>query len=74
MNNWQDHIAHLKELLQNFKQEIAPYCDMERRKEKQAQLQPIEKTLTNLQKSNTTILDELRELKFKLGMVMNSAT
>lgn len=66
MSYWQDHIAQLKALLQNFQQEIAPYWDKESHKEKKAQLQSIEKTITNLQKNNTTVPDELRELKFKL--------
>lgn len=66
MSYWQDHIAQLKALLQNFQQEIAPYWDKESHKEKKAQLQSIEKTITNLQKNNTSVPDELRELKFKL--------
>lgn len=66
MSYWQDHIAQLKALLQNFQQEIAPYWDKESHKEKTAQLQSIEKTITNLQKNNTSVPDELRELKFKL--------
>ncbi len=66
MSYWQDYIAKIKELLQNFKQEIAPYWDKESHKEKKAQLQSIEKTITNLQKSNTSVPGELRELKFKL--------
>ena len=66
MSYWQDHIADLKALLQNLQQEIAPYWDKESRKEKKAQLQSIERTITNLKKNNTTVPDELRELKFKL--------
>ncbi len=66
MKQWLDHIVQLKEILQNLKHEIAPYWDTVSRKEKQAQLQSIEKTITNMQKSNTSVPDELRELKFKL--------
>lgn len=66
MSYWQDYIAQLKAILQNVQQEIAPYWDKESHKEKKAQLQSIEKVITNLQKNNTTVPDELRELKFKL--------
>ena len=66
MKQWLDHIAQIKEILHNLKREIAPYWDTESQKEKQAQLQSIEKTITNMQKSNTSVPNELRELKFKL--------
>jgi hypothetical protein len=66
MSQWQDHIAQFKELLQTLKQDLTPYWDKVSLKEKEAQLQSIEKTITNMQKSNTSIPDELRELKFKL--------
>ena len=36
MSYWQDHIAQLKALLQNFQQEIAPYWDKESQKEKKS--------------------------------------
>lgn len=66
MKHWLDHIASLKDLLHNLKQEIAPYWGTDSQKEKQSQPQSIEKTITNLQKSNTSVPNELRELKFKL--------
>lgn len=66
MSNWQDHITQLKVVLETIHQELAPYSDQTSLKEKQVQLQSIENTINQLQKSNTSVPDELRELKFRL--------
>lgn len=74
MSQWQDHIAQLKELLQTLTQDLTPYWDKASLQEKQSQLQSIEKTINQLQKSNTPVPDELRQLKFKLLKELDAFT
>lgn len=66
MNPWKEHIAQLDELLNALKKQLLPYWKPAHKKEKLAQLKSVEKSIHQLQKGNTPIPDELRELKFRL--------
>ena len=66
MNQWKEHIAQLDELLKVLKEQLLPYWKQAHKKEKLAQLKSVEKSIHQLQKGNTPIPDELRELKFRL--------
>lgn len=66
MNTWKEHIAQLDELLKTLKEQLLPYWSPEHKKEKLAQLKSVEKSINQLQKGNTPIPDELRDLKFRL--------
>ncbi len=66
MNPWKEHIAQLDELLKALKDQLLPYWKPAHKKEKLAQLKSVEKSINQLQKGNTPIPDELRDLKFRL--------
>lgn len=66
MNPWKEYIAQLDELTKVLKEQLLPYWKPAHKKEKQAQLKSVEKSINQLQKGNTPIPDELRELKFRL--------
>lgn len=66
MNPWKEHIAQLDELLKVLKEQLLPYWKPAHKKEKLTQLKSVEKSIHQLQKGNTPIPDELRELKFRL--------
>lgn len=66
MNPWKEHITQLDELLKVLKEQLLPYWKQTHKKEKLAQLKSVEKSINQLQKGNTPIPDELRELKFRL--------
>lgn len=66
MNPWKEHIAQLDELTKVLKEQLLPYWKPAHKKEKLAQLKSVEKSINQLQKGNTPIPDELRELKFRL--------
>lgn len=66
MIEWPEQVNQLKLLLDDLKQELLPFLDQASLKEKQSQLQSIEKTIVQLQKNNTPVPEELRQLKFKL--------
>ena len=60
------HITQLKEILQQLEEHLDKYTNEDLLAEKVTQLNGIEKTIRNLQKSNTAIPSELRELKLSL--------
>ena len=66
MKNIQEHIEQLEFLLQTISEQIEPYLQNETLKEKDNQLRAIENTIQKLQKENTPIPDDLRDLKLKL--------
>ncbi len=66
MNHLQDHITRLKTDLTEFIQEAKPYLDKKLYEEKNVQLHSIERTINQMQKSNTAVPDELRNLKIRL--------
>jgi hypothetical protein len=66
MNDIQEHIKQLEFLLQTISEKIEPYQQSEPLTEKQNQLHAIESTIQKLQKDNTPIPDDLRDLKLKL--------
>lgn len=66
MNSLNKHITQLKELLQTIEEYLQVYTDDALLAEKLLQLKNIEQTIRNLQKNNTSIPNELRELKLKL--------
>lgn len=66
MNNLNQHITQLKVVLQEIEEYLDKYTDEDLLAEKVSQLNNIEKTIRNLQKDNTAIPAELRELKLSL--------
>jgi hypothetical protein len=66
MNTFSQHISQLKEVLQIIENYLNKYTDENLLAEKVSQLNNIEKIIRNLQKDNTTIPAELRELKLNL--------
>ena len=66
MKEIKDKLDQLKGLFLEIETIMQPYLDELRRKEKQSQLKSVERSIVELQKTNTTIPNELRELKFKL--------
>jgi len=66
MINFKEHIDQIQIKLNELMAAIQPWLDASVLKEKRAQLLSIEKTISKLQKINTPVPDELRELKFKL--------
>lgn len=66
MNHLQEHITRLKADLTEFIQEIKPVLDKKTYDEKNAQLHSIERTINQMQKNNTAIPGELRNLKIRL--------
>jgi hypothetical protein len=66
MNNLSQHIAQLKEVLKLIEEYLEKYTDEDLLAEKVSQLNNIEKTIRNLQKSKTTIPGDLRKLKLNL--------
>ena len=72
MSQLHEHVAQLKMLMKSLKHELSPFIDHARLKEKQSQLQFIENTIVQLQKSNTPVPEELRQLKFKLLKEMDA--
>lgn len=66
MKELKEKIVQLKELLQEIEALMQPNLDEQRRKEKQAQLRTVERSILELQKTGTPVPDELRELKFRL--------
>jgi ribosomal protein L31E len=66
MYNIHQHIIQLKEVLQFIEEYLDKYTDEDLLAEKVSQLNNIEKTIRNLQKNNTAIPAELRELKLNL--------
>lgn len=66
MNNFKEHIDHIQIKLNELMAAMRPWLDVSALKEKRSQLISIEKTIAKLQKINTSVPDELRELKFKL--------
>ena len=66
MSSINQHIIHLKEVLQHIEEYLNKYTDEDLLAEKVSQLNNIERTIRNLQKDNTAIPAELRELKLSL--------
>lgn len=66
MGSIKQHIIQLKEVLQLIEEYLDKYSDENLLAEKITQLNNIEKTIRNLQKGNTAIPAELRELKLTL--------
>jgi hypothetical protein len=66
MSSIKQHIIHLKEVLQLIEEYLNKYSDENLLAEKVSQLNNIEKTIRNLQKGNTAIPADLRELKLSL--------
>ena len=66
MNNFKEHIDLIQIKLNELMAAMQPWLDLSALKEKRSQLISIEKTIAKLQKINTSVPDELRELKFKL--------
>jgi hypothetical protein len=66
MNELKQKIEQLKALLQEIQEGLQPYLDEQKRTEKHSQLKSVERSIVELQKLNTPVPDELRELKFKL--------
>lgn len=66
MNNLTQHITQLKDLLQIIEEFLDKYTDEDLLAEKVSQLNNIEKIIRNLQRDNTAIPSELRELKLNL--------
>lgn len=66
MSNLSQHITQLNDILQRIEEYLDKYTDEDLLAEKVSQLNYIEKTIRNLQKDNTAIPAELRELKLSL--------
>lgn len=66
MNNFKEHIDQIQIKLNELMAAMQPWLDVSALKEKRSQLISIVKTIAKLQKINTSVPEELRELKFKL--------
>ena len=66
MNNFKENIDQIQIQLSELMNSLQPWLDLSSLRERKAQLHSIEKTIIKLQKIETPVPDELRELKFKL--------